>query len=65
MQLWVGDPRGHVLERPVLLSADRRPGPHVGLILREQGMHQTHKLASGEDEGTLSRYSETSLYLRH
>jgi len=29
-----------------------RPGPHVGFILREQGMHQTHKLASREDEGT-------------
>jgi hypothetical protein len=53
MHLWVGERDGHLLERPVLLCANRRLGPHVGFILREQGMHQTHKLASSEDEGTL------------
>jgi len=53
VQFWLDDHEGHLLARPVLLCGCRRPRPHVGFILREQGMHQTHKLASGEDEGTL------------
>jgi hypothetical protein len=60
----IDDPGDHLLERPILLYADRRPGPHVRLILREQGMHETHELASSEDEGTLCWGLEASLYPR-
>ena len=43
----------HLLEQRILLKVNRHPGPHVGDVLREQGMHQTHEFASGKDEGTL------------
>jgi hypothetical protein len=39
------------MEPVILLDRIRRRGPHVGFILGEQGMHQTHKLAGSEDEG--------------
>ena len=39
----------YLLKPIILLAMVSRPGPHVGFILREQGMHQTHKLASRED----------------
>ena len=44
---------GRYLLKPIiLLSRVSHPGPHVGYILREQGMHQTHELASRQNEGT-------------
>ena len=52
MQLSQMAPKRHLLKPIILLAKGSHPGPHVGLILREQGMHQTHKLASREDEGT-------------
>lgn len=52
MRLCVDDHAGHLLERGIVLCADRRPGPHVGFIPRKQGMHWAHELVSN-DESTL------------
>jgi len=41
----------HLLQQGVLPKVDRRLGPHVGNVLREQGMHQTDKFAGRENEG--------------
>jgi len=48
----VDDAGRHLLEQRILLKVNRHPGPHVGYVLREQGMHQTHEFASREHEGT-------------
>ncbi len=48
---WIALAR-YLLKPVILLVTVSRPGSHVGFILREQGMHQTHKLASRQDEGT-------------
>ena len=49
----VDDADRHLLKRAVLLDVSQHPGPHIRNVLCEQGMHQTHEFASGEDEGTL------------
>jgi hypothetical protein len=52
MQLSQMAPKRHLLEPIILLAKGSYPGPHVGIILRVQGMHQTHRLPSRGDEGT-------------
>jgi hypothetical protein len=48
----VDDVRRHLLKQIALQQVNERLGPHEGDILREQGVHQSHQLASGKDEGT-------------
>jgi hypothetical protein len=43
----------HLLQQITLRQGVLHLGPHVRHILREQGIHQTHELASGEHEGSL------------
>ena len=48
----VDDVRRHLLEGRVLLQINERLGPHVRDVLSEQGVHQSHQLASSKNEGT-------------
>ena len=41
----------HLLKQNVLLKMKRHLGSHVKDVLGEQGMYQTHKFASRENEG--------------